>query len=224
MQIIVFLFGKLAEGRDVINTVTVKYLSSPLLFLKNKLSSAKFLVDMGASVSVFPHLPRSNSAPDSGVQLRTAESSLMNTYGSCSLALQFGSRRFEWSFLLANVSMPIWAQILYVTTTSWSMLQVPASLTPQPWNLYPPFHLAQPTTSQISIQLFFLPLKSSMISCPSIQMLSPPKVFLPRIQSIQSAILSLTRLVHRFLPKPADLMQKSWNLQERSLRPWNLQE
>ena len=200
MQIIVcvFLFWKLAEGRDVINTVPVEYLSSPLLFLKNKLSSAKFLVDMGASVSVFPHLPRSHSAPGSGVQLRTAESSPMNTYGSRSLALQFGSRRFEWSFLLANVSMPIWAQILYVTTTSWSMLQVPASLTPQPWNLYLLFHLAQPTTSQISIQLFFLPLRSSVISCLSIQMLSPSKFFLPRILSIQSEIPSIPCLVRWF--------------------------
>ena len=69
--------------------------------------SAKFLVDTGASVSVFPHLPRSPSAPGSNVQLRTANGSPMNTYGSRSLALQFGSRCFEWSFLLANVSMPI---------------------------------------------------------------------------------------------------------------------
>ena len=107
MQITLFLFGKLADGRDVINTVPAKFLSSPLLFLDNKLSFAKFLVDMGASVSVFPHLPCSHSAPGSGVQLRMAESSPMNTYGSRSLALQFGSRRFEWSFLLANVSMPI---------------------------------------------------------------------------------------------------------------------
>ena len=31
----------------------------------------------------------------------------MDTYGSRCLALQFGSRRFEWNFLLANVSTPI---------------------------------------------------------------------------------------------------------------------
>ena len=31
----------------------------------------------------------------------------MNIFGSCQIALQFGSRLFEWSFLLADVSMPI---------------------------------------------------------------------------------------------------------------------
>jgi len=102
-----FFFGKLVNGGDVVNMVPAETHSSPLLFLKNKLSSATFLVDTGASVSVFPHLPRSPSAPGSGVQLRTADGSPMDTYGSRCLALQFGSRRFEWNFLLANVSTPI---------------------------------------------------------------------------------------------------------------------
>ena len=31
----------------------------------------------------------------------------MDTFGSRQIALQFGSRRFEWNFLLADVSMPI---------------------------------------------------------------------------------------------------------------------
>ena len=95
------------DGGDVINSVPAVSPSSPLLFLKNRLSSASFLVDTGASVSVFPHVPSSFSTPGSGVQLKTADGTAMNTYGSRRLALQFGSRRFEWSFLLANVSMPI---------------------------------------------------------------------------------------------------------------------
>ena len=82
MQSAMFLFGKLVNSRDVINMVPAKSSSSPLLFLKNKLSSARFLVDTSASVSVFPHLPRSPSAPGSGVQLRTANGSPMDTYGS----------------------------------------------------------------------------------------------------------------------------------------------
>ncbi len=52
-----FFFGKLVNGGDVVNMVPAETHSSPLLFLKNKLSSATFLVDTGASVSVFPHLP-----------------------------------------------------------------------------------------------------------------------------------------------------------------------
>ena len=101
-----FPFGKLVDGGVVINTVPTKFSSSPLLFLNNRLNYAKFLVDTGASVAVFPHLPHLHSAPDSGVQLRTADCSPMNTNGSCCLALQFGSRRFEWS-LACNISMPI---------------------------------------------------------------------------------------------------------------------
>ena len=82
-------------------------MSSNLIFLRNSLSSSKFLVDTGASVSVFPHRPRSPSSPGVGVQLRTADGSPMDTYGTRHIALQFGSRRFDWSFLLADVSMPI---------------------------------------------------------------------------------------------------------------------
>jgi len=103
----VFPFGKLVDSRDIINTVPVVPLSSPLLFLKNRLCSAKFLVDTGASVSVFPHLPCSPSASGSGIQLKTTNGSPMNTYNFRCMALQFGSRRFEWSFVLANVSMSL---------------------------------------------------------------------------------------------------------------------
>ena len=87
-------------------------------------------MDTVASVSVFPHLPHSPSAPGSGIQLKTTNGSPLNTYGSRCLTLQFGSRHFEWSFLLANVSMPIlWLDFL-CSIISWLIFQVPASLTP----------------------------------------------------------------------------------------------
>ena len=82
------------------------------------------------------------------------------------------------------------------------MLQVPTSLTPQPWNLYLPFHLTHPTADQISTHLFSLPLRSSVISCPSTRMKYP----------LRCCLCSL---------KPAGLMQKSWNLQGRILQLWN---
>ena len=56
---------------------------------------------------MFPHQPRSPSSPGVGVQLRTAKSSPMDTYGTPHKALQFGSQRFDRSLLLADVSMPI---------------------------------------------------------------------------------------------------------------------
>ena len=107
MQIAMFFFGQLVNGGDVINMVPTKSLSLPLLFLKNKLTSSRFLLDTSDSVSVFPHLPCSPSAPGSGVQLRTADGFPKDTYGSQCLALQFGSICFERNFLLVNVSMPI---------------------------------------------------------------------------------------------------------------------
>ena len=196
--------GKLADGRDVINTVPAEFRSSPLLFLKNKLSSAKFLVDTGASVSVFPHLPCSPSAPGSGVQLRTADSSPMNTYGSRSLALQFGSKHFEWSFLLANFSMPILGSDFLrhnhlLVDVAGSRLLDSSTL-----ESIPAVSSSSANNKSDPIQLFFLPLRSYVISCLSIQMLSPPKFFLQRILSIQSAIPSIPRLVRWFLQKPAN--------------------
>ena len=56
---------------------------------------------------MFPHLPCSPTSPAVGLQLRTADGSPMDTYGNRHLALQFGSRRFDWNFLLAGVSVPI---------------------------------------------------------------------------------------------------------------------
>ena len=102
-----FLFGKLVGGGDFLNSIPADSPSSSLIFLQNKLSSHKFLVDTGASVSVFPHRPRQPRSPAVGLQLRTADCSTMDTFGSRQIALQFGSRRFEWSFILADVSMPI---------------------------------------------------------------------------------------------------------------------
>ena len=107
MPFSLFLFGKLVDGGNTLNSIPAESPSSSLLFLQNKLSSHKFLVDTGASVSVFPHRPRQPLSPGVGVQLRTADGTAMNTFGSRQIALQFGSRRFDWNFLLADVSMPI---------------------------------------------------------------------------------------------------------------------
>ena len=78
--------------------------SSSLLYLKDTLSSRNFLVDSGASVSVFP-APASSSS--SGIRLVTANGSAMTCSGSRIIPLQFGSKRFQWTFQLAPVSVPI---------------------------------------------------------------------------------------------------------------------
>ena len=65
------------------------------MFLMNKLSGNKFLVDTGASVSVFPHSSHHPTSLSDGVQLKTADGTTMNTFGTHHLALQFGSCRFD---------------------------------------------------------------------------------------------------------------------------------
>ena len=127
-----FPFEKLVYSRDIINTVSVRPLSSPLLFLNYRLYSTKFLMDTGASVSVFSHLPRSPSASGSGIQLKTTDGSTMNTYNfrclAFSLVLDVLSGVFCWQMFLCHS----WN----VAVISWWILQVPASMTPNP-QIYP---------------------------------------------------------------------------------------
>ena len=99
------MVGKLFDSRDFLISIPADSFPSNLLFLKNSLSSN--LVETGASVSVFPHHPGHPPAPSVGVQLRTVEGSAMDTFGSRQIHIQFCSHPFEWTFLLADVSMPI---------------------------------------------------------------------------------------------------------------------
>ena len=78
--------------------------ASPLFYLKDSLSGRMFLVDTGAAASVFPH--RSRSAP-SAVRLTAANGDNIAAWGSRSLPLKFGDKRFNWPFLLAAVDRPI---------------------------------------------------------------------------------------------------------------------
>ena len=82
--------------------------SYSLLFLKDILSDREFLVDSGASVSVFPG-PKSTSSD--GVRLLTADGSPMICSGTKIIPLRFscgsGSKVYTWTFQLAPVSVPL---------------------------------------------------------------------------------------------------------------------
>ena len=82
--------------------------SYSLLFLKDILSDREFLVDSGASVSVFPG-PKSTSSD--GVCLLTADRSPMICSGTKIIPLRFscgsGSKVYTWTFQLAPVSVPL---------------------------------------------------------------------------------------------------------------------
>ena len=75
------------------------------------LSSRNFLVDSGASVTVFP-APASSSS--SGIRLVTANGSAMTCSGSRIIPLQFGSKRFQWTFQLAPVFVPVLTIYIFV--------------------------------------------------------------------------------------------------------------
>ena len=81
--------------------------TSPLLRLHDRNSKLNFLIDTGAAISVFP-AGRSDRFKKGDVTLRAANNSIINTYGSRQLILDFGlPRRLTWRFLVADVTQPI---------------------------------------------------------------------------------------------------------------------
>ena len=105
MQSSMFLVGKLVlRQEDVRSLPAGPSTPSPLVYLQDSLSSRRFLIDSGASVSVFP-APPSNSR--SGVSLLTADGSSLSCSGSRIIPLRFGNHRFDWPFQLAPVAIPI---------------------------------------------------------------------------------------------------------------------
>ena len=94
-----FLVWKLVRRQEDVHTLPARLLP-PLL------CSRRFLIDSGATVSVFP-APRSSSS-FSGVQLLlTADGSSLSCSGSRVIPLRLGNHRFEWPFQLAPVAVPI---------------------------------------------------------------------------------------------------------------------
>jgi len=71
------------------------------------LSNRKFLIDTGASVSVFPHSPAKGEFPSNDLKLVSADGSAIKSYGSRTLPVRLGGRHFTWSFVLAAVDRPI---------------------------------------------------------------------------------------------------------------------
>ena len=79
---------------------------SRLLYVWDRHAGHKFLVDTGAQVSVFPA-----SAQDRRGQktepLVAANGSQIDTFGKRTISFDLGFRKFQWSFVLANVNRPM---------------------------------------------------------------------------------------------------------------------
>jgi hypothetical protein len=95
----VLQLGKLASW-GWLNTVT----PSPLVHIENQLAKRRFLVDTGASFSIYPF---SSKAAPTGPTLFGSAGKLILCWGEKSISMQFNNRKFTWTFLLAAVSFPI---------------------------------------------------------------------------------------------------------------------
>ena len=73
-----------------------------LALLVDESSQQRFLVDTGSSYSILPH---KSQQPQSGPRLCTADRSPISCWGGRKVAA--GGRRFSWTFLLADVALPI---------------------------------------------------------------------------------------------------------------------
>ena len=128
--------------------------SSSLLYLKDTLSSRKFLVDSEASVSVFP-------APASSSSSVTANGSTMTCSGSRIIPLRFRSKCFQWTFQIAPVSIPILgADFLHHHPL---LINVAGGHSCEPSDPLPPGE-ALPRASTPTLQEF--PLQANLLSTP----------------------------------------------------------
>jgi hypothetical protein len=79
-----------------------------LFFITDNSSGKKLLVDTGSAYSILPY--KSRRRPD-GPPLWSAGGQRICCWGSCSRDLLLSGIKNTWSFLLADVSFPIWGWI-----------------------------------------------------------------------------------------------------------------
>ncbi|GFT68950.1 retrovirus-related Pol polyprotein from transposon 17.6 [Trichonephila clavipes] len=78
------------------------------LFLLDRKSGQKFLIDSGSEICVIPPSPTMNKSPQSNFSLFAANNTKIPAYGMARKELNLGLRRpFIWTFIIADVSSPI---------------------------------------------------------------------------------------------------------------------
>jgi cleavage and polyadenylation specificity factor subunit 1 len=78
------------------------------LFVTDRHTGMKFLVDSGAEVSVIPPTNIERNSPQQFPSLSAANNTYIKTFGQKFMSLNLGLRRpFRWVFVIANVSTPI---------------------------------------------------------------------------------------------------------------------
>lgn len=95
--------GKLVVAAEAVTSVAH---SSRRVFVTEVRTGRRFLVDLGAEISVLP--PAKGAPKTSGIVLTAANGTQIQTYGPKTLQLDFGlSRCFAWTFEMAEVPKPI---------------------------------------------------------------------------------------------------------------------
>lgn len=99
------ILGKRQSRSSVVAAATGQLNS--LLFIVDGNSNKRFLVDTGASVSVFPASYKDKHSATRTPSLIAANGSNIATYGSRDLSLSLNSRTYRWPFILADVKTPL---------------------------------------------------------------------------------------------------------------------
>ncbi|GFU77045.1 uncharacterized protein TNCV_3729111 [Trichonephila clavipes] len=78
------------------------------LFLLDRKSGQKLIIDSGSEICVIPPSPTMNKPPQSNFSLFATNNTKIPTYGMVRKELNLGLRRpFIWTFIIADVSSPI---------------------------------------------------------------------------------------------------------------------
>ncbi|GFV68380.1 retrovirus-related Pol polyprotein from transposon opus [Trichonephila clavipes] len=77
------------------------------LFLLDRKSGQKFLIDSGSEICVIPPSPTMNKSPQSNFSLFAANNTKIPAYGMVRKELNLGLRPFIWTFIIADVSSHI---------------------------------------------------------------------------------------------------------------------
>lgn len=82
--------------------------TSRRLFVTDRTTQKRFLVDTGADLCVYPRTYLPEPRTRSTYELTAANGTVIHTYGTVDLTLNLGLRRvFTWSFVVADISKPI---------------------------------------------------------------------------------------------------------------------
>jgi hypothetical protein len=98
-------FGKLPSRPSLANLAAGS--KDRLLYVHDRKSGRRFLIDTGAQVSVLPASSHDSRYGTRGLPLVAANGTTIKSYGTRTVQLQIGSQLYEWPFVLAEISKPI---------------------------------------------------------------------------------------------------------------------